>query len=36
MHGFGGVIQGNAFITIGGSRVAATAVNEGQVQIYRW
>lgn len=36
MHGFGAVLQGNAFITLGGSRVPATASNEGQVQIYRW
>ena len=36
VHGFGGVVHGNAFITLGGSRVPATAVNFGDVQIYRF
>jgi len=29
-------IHGNAFYVLGGSRVAATAVNFGDVQIYRF
>jgi N-acetylneuraminic acid mutarotase len=36
VHGFGGVVHGNAFLTLGGSRVAGTAVNAGDVQIYRF
>jgi N-acetylneuraminic acid mutarotase len=36
MHGFGGALQGKAFYTLGGSRVAGGTANEGQVQIYRW
>jgi len=36
VHGVGGAVQRNAFITLGGSRAAAGSVNEGQVQIYRW
>ncbi|MBZ0248254.1 MAG: hypothetical protein K8F93_01235, partial [Burkholderiales bacterium] len=36
VHGVGGAIHGNAFHLIGGSRVAATAVNTGTVQVYRF
>jgi len=36
VHGVGSAIYGNAFFLIGGSRVQATAVNFGDVQIYRW
>jgi len=36
VHGVGGAIHGNAFHLIGGSRVAATAVNTGTVQSYRF
>jgi hypothetical protein len=36
MHGVGGAISGNAFYALGGSTTAGVAVNEGQVQIYRW
>jgi hypothetical protein len=36
VHGVGSAIHGNAFYTIGGSRVAGTAVNFGDVQVYRF
>jgi hypothetical protein len=36
VHGVGSTIQGNAFYTLGGSRLQATAINFGDVQIYRW
>jgi hypothetical protein len=36
VHGFGGVVHGNAFVTLGGSRVPSSAVNFGDVQIYRF
>jgi hypothetical protein len=36
VHGVGSGIYGNAFFTLGGSRVQATATNSGDVQIYRW
>jgi N-acetylneuraminic acid mutarotase len=36
VHGFGGTLQGNTFIALGGSRGAGGVANEGQVQIYRW
>jgi hypothetical protein len=36
VHGVGSGIIGNAFYVLGGSRVQATAINFGDVQIYRW
>jgi hypothetical protein len=36
VHGVGAMIHANTFITLGGSRVASTAVNFGDVQIYRF
>jgi hypothetical protein len=36
VHGVGAGIVGNAFYLLGGSRVQATAINFGDVQIYRW
>jgi len=36
VHGVGSGIIGNAFYVLGGSRVQSTAINFGDVQIYRW
>ncbi len=36
VHGVGSMLYGNAFYTLGGSRVQATAINFGDVQIYRF
>jgi hypothetical protein len=36
VHGVGAAIHGNAFYSLGGSRVAGSAVNFGDVQIYRF
>jgi hypothetical protein len=36
VHGVGSAVHGNAFYMLGGSRVAATASNFGDVQIYRF
>jgi hypothetical protein len=36
VHGVGGAIHGNAFYAIGGSRSAGTAVNFGEMQVYRF
>jgi hypothetical protein len=36
VHGVGSAIHGSAFYVVGGSRVAGTAVNFGDLQIYRF
>ena len=36
VHGMGGALHGNALYVIGGSRQAATALNFGDVQVYRF
>ena len=36
LHGFGGIIFGNAFYTVGGTVVAGAATNAGIVQVLRW
>jgi hypothetical protein len=36
VHGVGGVLYKNAFYAIGGSLLAGGAVNQGDVQVFRW
>ena len=36
LHGFGAIATGNAFITVGGSTVAAEQFNPGVVHILKW
>jgi len=36
LHGFGGIIHGNAFYTVGGTIVAGAVTNQGIVQVLRW
>jgi hypothetical protein len=36
VHGVGGVLYKNAFYAIGGSILARGAVNQGDVQVFRW
>lgn len=36
VHGVGGAVFGNAFLALGGSRIAGIASNFGDVQIYRF
>lgn len=36
LHGFGGLIRGNAFYTLGGTTLAGAVSNPGIVQILRW
>ncbi|HEX5635083.1 MAG TPA: hypothetical protein VFX50_17690, partial [Gemmatimonadales bacterium] len=36
LHGFGGIIHGNAFYTVGGTVVAGAVTNAGIVQVLRW
>jgi len=36
LHGFGGIIFGNAFYTVGGTVVAGGVSNAGIVQVLRW
>ncbi len=36
LHGFGGIIFGNAFYTVGGTVVAGAVSNAGIVQVLRW
>ena len=36
LHGFGGIVFGNAFYTVGGTVVAGAVSNAGIVQVLRW
>jgi hypothetical protein len=36
LHGFGGLLFGNAFYTVGGTTVAGAVANAGIVQVLRW
>jgi hypothetical protein len=36
VHGFGGMIRGNAFYTLGGTTIAGGVANAGIVQVLRW
>jgi hypothetical protein len=36
LHGFGGILHGNAFYTVGGTVVAGAVSNAGIVQVLRW
>ena len=36
LHGFGGIVFGNAFFTVGGTVVPGAVSNAGIVQVLRW
>ena len=36
LHGFGGMIRGDAFYTLGGTTIPGAVVNAGIVQVLRW